>query len=176
MTAGDGIVTQNGSINLGQLCWMNRSHNTGRGVAGKRGWRQWMICLHSLPVTAGPRESIRLICFLTRYEPSRSWASDMYEDYRKRWPSYWRLRFQVLLQVLNFAQVITTGLMVWKGLGIVTNTESPIVVVLRLDIPLCVRFVIMWHFITVGRWSRRSTEAICCFSWIHVPRHMSWAI
>lgn len=38
---------------------------------------------------------------------------------------------QVLLQVLNFASVLTTGLMIWKGLGLVCNTESPIVVVLR---------------------------------------------
>ncbi|KAF8688646.1 Signal peptidase complex catalytic subunit SEC11, partial [Rhizoctonia solani] len=31
---------------------------------------------------------------------------------------------------MNFAMVISTGLMVWKGLGLATNTESPIVVVL----------------------------------------------
>ncbi|ELU42897.1 peptidase s24-like domain-containing protein [Rhizoctonia solani AG-1 IA] len=37
---------------------------------------------------------------------------------------------QVLLQIMNFAMVISTGLMVWKGLGLATNTESPIVVVL----------------------------------------------
>lgn len=35
-----------------------------------------------------------------------------------------------LLQVLNFASVLATGLMIWKGLGIACNTESPIVVVL----------------------------------------------
>jgi len=38
---------------------------------------------------------------------------------------------KVLLQVLNFASVIASGLMIWKGLGIITNSESPIVVVLR---------------------------------------------
>ena len=38
---------------------------------------------------------------------------------------------QILLQILQFASVIATGLMMWKGLGLVTNTESPIVVVLR---------------------------------------------
>jgi len=37
---------------------------------------------------------------------------------------------QILLQILQFASVIATGLMMWKGLGLVTNTESPIVVVL----------------------------------------------
>ncbi|KAL9709355.1 Signal peptidase complex catalytic subunit [Leucoagaricus gongylophorus] len=42
-----------------------------------------------------------------------------------------RLGFRhVLLQVLNFASVIASGLMIWKGLGLVTNSESPIVVVL----------------------------------------------
>ncbi|KDR77181.1 hypothetical protein GALMADRAFT_246428 [Galerina marginata CBS 339.88] len=42
-----------------------------------------------------------------------------------------RLGFRhVLLQVLNFASVIASGLMIWKGLGIITNSESPIVVVL----------------------------------------------
>ncbi|TFY63734.1 hypothetical protein EVG20_g6193 [Dentipellis fragilis] len=37
---------------------------------------------------------------------------------------------QVLLQILNFASVLASGLMIWKGLGLFTNTESPIVVVL----------------------------------------------
>ncbi|KAA1471928.1 hypothetical protein DENSPDRAFT_865423 [Dentipellis sp. KUC8613] len=36
----------------------------------------------------------------------------------------------VLLQILNFASVLASGLMIWKGLGLFTNTESPIVVVL----------------------------------------------
>ncbi|GLB39901.1 putative catalytic component of the signal peptidase complex (SPC), which catalyzes the cleavage of N-terminal signal sequences of proteins targeted to the endoplasmic reticulum [Lyophyllum shimeji] len=36
----------------------------------------------------------------------------------------------ILLQVLNFASVIASGLMIWKGLGLITNSESPIVVVL----------------------------------------------
>ena len=38
---------------------------------------------------------------------------------------------QFLLQALNFASVLASGLMIWKGLGLLTNTESPIVVVLR---------------------------------------------
>jgi hypothetical protein len=37
----------------------------------------------------------------------------------------------LLLQGLNFATVICTALMMWKALSIVTNSESPIVVVLR---------------------------------------------
>ncbi|KAK2459821.1 hypothetical protein APHAL10511_008142 [Amanita phalloides] len=42
-----------------------------------------------------------------------------------------RLGFRhVLLQILNFASVIASGLMIWKGLGLLTNSESPIVVVL----------------------------------------------
>jgi signal peptidase I len=42
---------------------------------------------------------------------------------------------QVLLQILNFASVLTSGFMIWKGLGLITNTESPIVVVLRCAPP-----------------------------------------
>ncbi|KAI0306129.1 hypothetical protein B0F90DRAFT_1808621 [Multifurca ochricompacta] len=42
-----------------------------------------------------------------------------------------RLGFRhVLLQILNFASVLASGLMIYKGLGLITNTESPIVVVL----------------------------------------------
>jgi len=42
-----------------------------------------------------------------------------------------RLGFRhLLLQMLNFSSVIASGLMMWKGLGLLTNTESPIVVVL----------------------------------------------
>ncbi|GAA5889275.1 hypothetical protein JCM16303_002536 [Sporobolomyces ruberrimus] len=36
----------------------------------------------------------------------------------------------VLSQALNFAMVLSTALMMWKGLSVVCNTESPIVVVL----------------------------------------------
>ncbi len=33
-------------------------------------------------------------------------------------------------QVLNFAMIVSTALMIWKGLMVVTGSESPIVVVL----------------------------------------------
>lgn len=36
-----------------------------------------------------------------------------------------------LLQALNFVTVIATALAMWKGLSVWTNTESPVVVVLR---------------------------------------------
>jgi signal peptidase len=36
-----------------------------------------------------------------------------------------------MLQALNFTSVLASGLMIYKGLGLITNTESPIVVVLR---------------------------------------------
>ncbi|KAL7005491.1 Signal peptidase complex catalytic subunit [Cystobasidiomycetes sp. EMM_F5] len=36
----------------------------------------------------------------------------------------------ILLQALNFVSVVSTALMLWKGLSLFTNTESPIVVVL----------------------------------------------
>lgn len=37
---------------------------------------------------------------------------------------------QVLTQALNFALVLSTALMMWKGLAVVCNTDSPVVVVL----------------------------------------------
>ncbi|KAI8377727.1 uncharacterized protein BYT42DRAFT_571378 [Radiomyces spectabilis] len=37
---------------------------------------------------------------------------------------------QVALQVLNILTIAASALMIWKGLSVVTNTESPIVVVL----------------------------------------------
>jgi signal peptidase I len=49
--------------------------------------------------------------------------------------SLMRARGQALLQALNFCNVIASGLMMWKGLGLLTNTESPIVVVLRYLVP-----------------------------------------
>ncbi|OLL24482.1 Signal peptidase complex catalytic subunit SEC11 [Neolecta irregularis DAH-3] len=35
-----------------------------------------------------------------------------------------------MIQILNFAMILTTAYMTWKGLGLITNSESPIVVVL----------------------------------------------
>ena len=37
---------------------------------------------------------------------------------------------QILTQVLNFALILSTAFMLWKGLSVVTNSPSPIVVVL----------------------------------------------
>jgi len=37
---------------------------------------------------------------------------------------------QLLYQVLNFAMIVSSALMIWKGLMVMTGSESPIVVVL----------------------------------------------
>lgn len=37
---------------------------------------------------------------------------------------------QLAYQVLNFAMIVSSALMIWKGLMVVTGSESPIVVVL----------------------------------------------
>ena len=44
-----------------------------------------------------------------------------------------RLNFnlQLFYQGLNFAMIVSSALMIWKGLMVVTGSESPIVVVLR---------------------------------------------
>ena len=38
---------------------------------------------------------------------------------------------QVFYQILNFGMIVSSALMIWKGLMVVTGSESPIVVVLR---------------------------------------------
>jgi signal peptidase I len=40
------------------------------------------------------------------------------------------MRAQKAFQVLNFAMIVSSALMIWKGLMVVTGSESPIVVVL----------------------------------------------
>lgn len=63
---------------------------------------------------------------------------------------------QVLLQLLNFAAVIASGLMIWKGLGLVTNSESPIVVVLRCESGV-LKYNLGAHIRTIAdRWNRPS--------------------
>lgn len=37
---------------------------------------------------------------------------------------------QIIYQVLNFAMIVSSALMIWKGLMVMTGSESPIVVVL----------------------------------------------
>lgn len=43
----------------------------------------------------------------------------------------WPFSFQLYYQVLNFAMIVSSALMIWKGLIVLTGSESPIVVVLR---------------------------------------------
>lgn len=40
---------------------------------------------------------------------------------------------QFLYQVLSFGMIVSSALMIWKGLMVVTGSESPIVVVLRSE-------------------------------------------
>lgn len=37
---------------------------------------------------------------------------------------------QILSQILNFGLILATAFMLWKGLGVASNSPSPIVVVL----------------------------------------------
>ena len=41
------------------------------------------------------------------------------------------LLWQLYYQVLNFGMIVSSALMIWKGLMVLTGSESPIVVVLR---------------------------------------------
>ena len=42
----------------------------------------------------------------------------------------YRLQLPFILQVLSFGMIVSSALMIWKGLMVVTGSESPIVVVL----------------------------------------------
>lgn len=43
----------------------------------------------------------------------------------------WKNKRQLTYQALNLAMVVFSALMIWKGLMVVTGSESPVVVVLR---------------------------------------------
>lgn len=43
---------------------------------------------------------------------------------------FWCLLLQFLYQALSFGMIVSSALMIWKGLMVVTGSESPIVVVL----------------------------------------------
>ncbi|XP_004745632.1 signal peptidase complex catalytic subunit SEC11C isoform X2 [Mustela lutreola] len=54
--------------------------------------------------------------------PASGW--DIFGDLRKM------NKRQLYYQVLNFAMIVSSALMIWKGLIVLTGSESPIVVVL----------------------------------------------
>ncbi|NXF93479.1 SC11C peptidase, partial [Eubucco bourcierii] len=56
--------------------------------------------------------------------PSRGPAMDLFGDLRRM------NKRQLYYQVLNFAMIVSSALMIWKGLIVITGSESPIVVVL----------------------------------------------
>ena len=78
---------------------------------------------------------------------------------------------QIYYQVLNFGMIVSTALMIWKGLMILTGSESPIVVVLRFvfsgwkirNFRSSQLFTMNFNKTTlliVEVWSQRSIEAI----------------
>jgi hypothetical protein len=67
--------------------------------------------------------------------------------------------FQALLQALNFCNVIASGLMMWKALGLLTNTESPIVVVLRF-VQVSTRV-----FVQIDVFVPQRIDGTCVLSW-----------
>jgi hypothetical protein len=64
-------------------------------------------------------------------------------DSSSKWTD--RLIPQVLYQFLNFAMIVSSALMLWKGLFVLTHCESPIVVVLSGSMQ-----VILYSF---GKWT-----------------------
>uniref|UniRef100_A0A2K6FZ37 SEC11 homolog A, signal peptidase complex subunit n=1 Tax=Propithecus coquereli TaxID=379532 RepID=A0A2K6FZ37_PROCO len=66
---------------------------------------------------------------------------------------------QLYYQVLNFGMIVSSALMIWKGLMVITGSESPIVVVLSKFSPfddiehwlffVCFRFVPYIGIVTI---------------------------
>ena len=121
------------------------------------------------PVVAGEasqREAVSPPRALAGSEPgAMDTAMDMYytlRDMRKR---------QLAHQVLNLAMIVCSALMIWKSLMVITESDSPVVVVLRCShrpLPARTPWRCDAHAVhsdprrgslTVGAWSRRSTEA-----------------
>eukprot|EP00116_Pleurobrachia_bachei_P013533 sb/3473795/ len=61
---------------------------------------------------------------------------------------------QVIYQFLNFAMIVSSALMLWKGLFVVTHCESPIVVVLSGSMQVIALHLLFFFFL----------EAV--FSWV----------
>src|SRR5579883_1436297 len=59
-------------------------------------------------------------------------------------------------QLLNLALIVCSALMIWKGLCVVTGSESPVVVVLRFESP-CTEPFLSWRLRAVAAWSPRFT-------------------
>ncbi len=56
---------------------------------------------------------------------------DMVRSQGQELKKLWKNKRQLSFQVLNLAMIVFSALMIWKGLMVVTNSESPVVVVLR---------------------------------------------
>ncbi|KAJ1536561.1 Signal peptidase complex catalytic subunit, partial [Cladochytrium tenue] len=87
---------------------------------------------------------------------------DMFESVYESFAALGRLSWrQVAHQSLNFFLILTSALMIWKGLAVFTNSESPIVVVLSESMePAFQRGDLL--FLTMGSEPVRAGE-ICVF-------------
>lgn len=56
---------------------------------------------------------------------------DMVKSQGQELKKLWKNKRQLTFQVLNLAMIVFSALMIWKGLMVVTKSESPVVVVLR---------------------------------------------
>jgi signal peptidase I len=58
-------------------------------------------------------------------------VTDMVHSQKVELKKLWKHKRQAGFQLLNLAMVVFSALMIWKGLMFATNSESPVVVVLR---------------------------------------------
>uniref|UniRef100_A0A9J7YY71 Signal peptidase complex catalytic subunit SEC11 n=1 Tax=Cyprinus carpio carpio TaxID=630221 RepID=A0A9J7YY71_CYPCA len=77
---------------------------------------------------------------------------------------------QLYYQVLNFGMIVSSALMIWKGLMVVTGSESPIVVVLR---NWACQNVEVTHFLSSNHKTNWKRECKCmetlkmCYGLVH---------
>ena len=67
----------------------------------------------------------------------------------------WKNKRNLTFQALNLAMIVFSALMIWKGLMVVTKSESPVVVVLRWDcvyMLITVRIMLNICYVLSNRW------------------------
>lgn len=60
-----------------------------------------------------------------------AWAKDSVDENVLALRLLWANKRQLAFQILNLAMIVFSALMIWKGLMVITKSESPVVVVLR---------------------------------------------
>jgi hypothetical protein len=78
-------------------------------------------------------EILTIYSIITRHQKVTKNKMDIVKSQAMELKKLWKNKRQLTFQVLNLAMIVFSALMIWKGLMVVTKSESPVVVVLRFD-------------------------------------------